>query len=160
MYSDYFCTMNQTKEETVEKAMANFKEGYACSQSVILAFSNEFNLNKNHALAMTSTMGGGMGRLRRTCGALTAGFMVIGLKYGNTEPDDMDNKLNGYRKVREMNKQFEAIHGTSVCEELLAAVATDDQVKRREHHRMICDNCVKTATELTYDMLDQDFSCV
>jgi hypothetical protein len=56
MYSDYFCTMNQTKEETVEKAMANFKEGYACSQSVILAFSNEFNLNKNHALAMTSTM--------------------------------------------------------------------------------------------------------
>lgn len=158
--SSYFCKMNQTKQQTVEKAMVHFKEGFACSQSVILAFANEFNLNKNHALAMSSTMGGGMGRLRRTCGAVSAGFMVIGLKYGNTEADDLDNKLNAYRKVREMNKHFEAIHGSSICKDLLAAVATDDEVKHREHHRMICDNCVKTATELTYDILDQDFSCV
>ena len=152
--------MNRTKDEAVAKAMGYFKEGYACSQSVVLAFADEFNLNKTHAAAMSSTFGGGMGRLRRTCGAVTGGFMILGLKYGNTAPDQMDDKLNAYRKVRELNTQFEAIHGTSICKELLAKVATDDQVKRREHHRMICDSCVKTAAELTYDMLDQDFSCV
>lgn len=152
--------MIKSKEEIVEAAMANFKEGYACSQSVVLAFANEFNLNKQHALAMTSVMGGGMGRLRRTCGAVTGAFMVVGLKYGNTEPDDLDNKLNAYRKVRELNKAFEEIHGTSVCKELLAKVATVEQVKRREHHRMVCDACVRTATELCYDKLEEDFSCV
>ena len=152
--------MIKSKDETVSKALAYFKEGYACSQSVVLAFADEFNLNKTHAKAMASTFGGGMGRLRRTCGAVTGAFMVVGLKYGNTEPDDMDNKLNGYRKVRELNAQFEEIQGSSICKELLSAVTTDDQVKRREHHRLICDSCVKTATELTYDMLNEDYSCV
>lgn len=152
--------MNRTKEEVVAKAMSCFKEGYACSQAVVLAFADEFSLNKSHAAAMSSTFGGGMGRLRRTCGALTGGFMITGLKYGNVNPDDMDDKLNSYRKVRELNKQFEAIHGSSICKDLLATVATDDQVKKREHHRMICDACVKTATELTYDMINEDFSCV
>lgn len=152
----YFCTMIKSKEETVAEALAYFKEGYACSQSVLLPFTAQFGVNPEHAKALASTFGGGMGRLRRTCGAVAGGFMVLGLHSGNTRPDDMDTKLNAYRKVREFNKRFVAVHGTSICKELLAAVATDDQVKQRQHHRIICDQCVKTAATLTYEMLEED----
>lgn len=148
--------MNKTKEETVAEAVAYFKEGYACSQSVLLPFVEQFGVDKEHAKALASTFGGGMGRLRRTCGAVAGGFMVLGLYSGNTRPDDMETKLNAYRKVRELNKRFVAVHGTSICKELLAAVATDNQVKQRKHHRMICDQCVATSASITYDMLNED----
>ncbi len=152
----YFCKMKKTKEEIIEEAMAYFKEGYACSQSTFLPYAKEFGLDEKQALAVSSTFGGGMGRLRRTCGAVTGAFMVLGMKYGNTTPDDMDSKLNSYRKVRELNKQFAGVMGSSVCKELLEAVATQNQVERREHHRLVCDKCVKTATGLVYDLISED----
>ncbi len=60
-----------------------------------------------------------MGRLRETCGAVTGGFMVLGLAFGNEIPNDMDTKLNSYKKVRELNKMVIDVHGTLNCRQLL-----------------------------------------
>ncbi len=141
------------KELFIAEAQKNFDEGYACSQSVLLAFADHFKLDKTTAKRISATFGGGMGRLRETCGAVTGGFMVMGLAFGNEEPKDMDTKLNSYRKVRELNKLVANIHGTTNCRQLLIKHATEDQVKDRKHHKIICRKVVGDAAGLVFDIL-------
>ena len=143
------------KQKFISKAQACFDEGYACSQSVLLAFADQFDLDERTAKLISSTFGGGMGRLRKTCGAVTGGFMVLGMAYGNENPKDMDTKLFAYRKVRELHHQFEDIHGTTNCKELLQKHATQAQVEERKHHSIICRQLVSEVTGLVYDMLEQ-----
>ncbi|QIA08498.1 C-GCAxxG-C-C family protein [Draconibacterium halophilum] len=149
-------TTNTTKEFIIEEALNRFDEGYACSQSVLLAFADHFKLDKTMAKRISSTFGGGMGRLRETCGAVTGGFMVMGLAFGNEDPKDMDTKLNSYKKVRELNKLVEDIHGTTNCRQLLIKHATEAQVKDRKHHKIICRKVVGDATTLVYDILKEN----
>jgi len=144
---------SNTKESFITEAQNRFDEGYACSQSVLLAFADHFKLDKTTAKRISATFGGGMGRLRETCGAVTGGFMVMGLAFGNEEPKDMDTKLNSYRKVRELNKLVEDIHGTTNCRQLLIKHATEEQVKDRKHHKIICRKVVSDATGLVFDIL-------
>ena len=144
-----------SKENTITKALSYFDEGYACSQSVLLAFAEELDLNENTAKLISSTFGGGMGRLRQKCGAVTGGFMVLGLTYGNSDPKDMDTKLASYKKVRELNHLFEDIHGTSVCAELLKKHATEADVTERKHHKIICRKIVSDVVGILHDLTFQ-----
>jgi len=141
------------KQETIDKAVNLFDEGYACSQSVLLAFADQVKLDDTTAKQISSTFGGGMGRLRQKCGAVTGSFMVIGLACGNTDPKDMDTKLAAYDKVQELNRKFEAINGTSICAEILAPYATEDEIAKRLHHKLICRKVVGDAVGLVYDMV-------
>ena len=144
-----------SKKETIEKALNFFDQGYACSQSVLLAFSHQFNLDETTAKLISSTFGGGMGRLRQKCGAVTGGFMVLGLAYGNTDPKDMDTKLLAYNKVQELNRRFEEINGTSVCAEILAPFANEEEIAQRLHHKLICRKVVGDAAGLVYEIVAQ-----
>jgi len=144
-----------TKQEIISKALSYFDEGYACSQSVLLAFAKELDLNENTAKLISSTFGGGMGRLRQKCGAVTGGFMVLGLAYGNSDPKDMDTKLASYKKVRELNHLFEDIHGTSVCAELLKKHAKEADVAERKHHKIICRKIIGDVTGILYDLTER-----
>ena len=144
-----------TKEDTISKALSYFDEGYACSQSVLLAFSEELDLNENTAKLISSTFGGGMGRLRQKCGAVTGGFMVLGLTYGNSDPKDLDTKLASYKKVRELNHLFEDIHGTTICAELLKKHASEAEVAERKHHKIICRKVVNDVVDILYDLTRQ-----
>jgi C_GCAxxG_C_C family probable redox protein len=142
-----------TKQETIDKAILFFDEGYACSQSVLLAFAKQFNFDEQTAKLISSTFGGGMGRLREKCGAVTGSFMVLGLAYGNTNPKGMDAKLKAYQKVRELNQQVENKFGTTSCSELLKKYATTAEVTERKHHKIICRKVVGDVAGLLYDML-------
>jgi C_GCAxxG_C_C family probable redox protein len=143
------------KHEVISKALSYFEEGYACSQSVLLAYAEELDFNEHSAKLISSTFGGGMGRLRQKCGAVTGGFMVIGLAYGNSDPKDMDTKLAAYKKVRELNHLFEDIHGTSVCAELLKKHASEADVNERKHHKIICRKIVSDVVGILYDLTFQ-----
>ena len=79
--------------------------------------------------------------------------MVLGMKYGNEDPKDMETKLAAYKKVRELNKQVEDIHGTSNCTEILQKFATEADVAHRKHHKIICRKLVVDTTGLVYDMI-------
>lgn len=144
------------KQETIEKVLKLFEEGYACSQSVLLPFGKRFGLDEVMAKRVSSTFGGGMGRLREKCGALAGAFMVLGLAYGNTDPRDMKTKLAVYAKVRDLNAAFENIHGTSQCRALLKKHATEADVAHRKHHALICRQVVGDVAGLLFDMLDDD----
>ena len=142
-----------SKEETINKAVSLFDDGYACSQSVLLTFSDRFGMDEEKAKLISSTFGGGMGRLRQKCGAVTGGFMVLGLAYGNTNPRDMNTKLAAYKKVRQLNQMFEDIYGSSNCADLLKKNATETEVAQRKHHNIICRRMVGDAVGILYDML-------
>jgi len=143
------------KQETINKALTLFDEGYACSQAILLAFAERYNLDENTAKLISSTFGGGMGRLRQKCGAVTGGFMVLGLAYGNNDPKDMETKLAAYKKVRELNVMVEDIHITSNCSELLIKHATEAEVADRKHHKIICRKVVGDVAGLLHDMLEK-----
>lgn len=145
-----------TKQETISSAVSFFNEGYACSQSVLLAFAGRFGLDEKQAKRIASTFGGGMGRLREKCGAVTGGFMVLGLAYGNADPNDMETKLAAYRKVRELNRKIEALHGSSCCSELLKKHATTADVTERKHHQIICQKIVGGVAGILFDMLEEE----
>lgn len=130
-----------------------FDKGYACAQSVVLAFAEQYGLDMKDVALISSTFGGGMGRLREKCGAVTGGFMVLGLAYGNDRPTDMDKKLAAYAKVQELNAAVEKIFGTTICKELLQEHATEAEVEARKHHGIICRRVIGEATGILFDML-------
>lgn len=151
--------MNNKKVEITNSIVAYFDQGFACSQSMLLGFADHYNLDKRTAKLISSTFGGGMGRLRRTCGALTGAYMVLGLEYGNEIPDDLETKLHAYSKVKELTKNFEETEGTSNCKEILKKYATDKQVTERKHHKIVCRRVVKEVAELLCDMIIATDNC-
>ena len=143
------------KQETINKTLTLFDEGFACSQSILLAYAEKFKLDETTTKLISSTFGGGMGRLREKCGAVTGGFMVLGLAYGNIIPNDMKTKLEAYKKVRELNHKVEAIFGTCNCSELLKKYATETDVSERKHHKIICSKIVGEVAGLLHDMIEK-----
>ncbi|SDB92899.1 C-GCAxxG-C-C family protein [Williamwhitmania taraxaci] len=141
------------KQEYIDKAQSLFDEGYACSQSILLAYSKQFNLDERTAKLISANFGAGMGRLRQKCGAVTGGFMVLGLAYGNANPKDMETKLFSYKKVRDLNQMVEDIYETSNCFELLKKHATEAEVAERQHHKIICRRVIGDVAGLLYDMI-------
>ncbi len=100
-------------------AMEYFKEGYNCSQSVFLAFCDEYGMDSEIALRISSSFGGGMGRLREVCGAVTGMFMVCGLLYGYTDTKNHELKAEHYTRIQELAKRFEQENHSIICRELL-----------------------------------------
>ncbi len=102
-----------------EKAMALFEEGYNCAQSVFLAFEDMHGIDKKKAAALSSSFGGGMGRLREVCGAVSGMFMTAGVLYGYDDPKAKEEKAEHYARIQELAAAFEKENGSIVCRELL-----------------------------------------
>ena len=120
-----------------------FTEGYNCAQAVALAFEDILPLDKEGILLMSSPFGGGMGRMREVCGAVSGMFMVLGAKNGYSAPDDMEGKKRIYAEVRALADEFKAEFGSIICRELLEGVQTTtggDPEKRSEayYHKRPC----------------------
>lgn len=100
-------------------AKQNFMNGYNCSQAVLLAFCEDFGLEKETALKISEPFGGGMGRMREVCGTVTGMFMVLGLAMGNSDAKDGSTKKNVYKSVQELAEKFKQDNGSIICRELL-----------------------------------------
>lgn len=95
-----------------------FKQGYNCAQAVVLAFMDEIKLDKQTLSKMSISFGGGIGRLREVCGAVSGMCMVLGLLSQNNEPD-IELKKQHYALVQKLVKQFEQENGNIICRNLL-----------------------------------------
>lgn len=109
-----------------QKAMKHFKEGYNCAQSVFLAFADKYPIEEGLALKLSSSFGGGMGRLREVCGAVSGMFMVAGLLYGYDSPTADEEKKAHYERIQELAHSFSAENGSIVCRELLGLNIKED----------------------------------
>ena len=141
-----------------EKAANNFREVYNCAQSVLLAFANQVGLKEDEALKLASSFGGGMGRLREVCGAVSAMFMIAGILKGYTEPNNDIVKANHYKLIQDLAAEFKLKHGTIICRELLGldgtefspipSARTDEYYKERP-----CEEFIKCAAEIVEEDL-------
>lgn len=111
-------------EERIEKAVALFKEGYNCSQAVVTAFADLYGFTNEQALKISASFGGGIGRMRQTCGAACGLFMLAGLETGCTEGKDREGKENNYKVVQELAEEFRKRNGSLICAELLGLSKT------------------------------------
>lgn len=123
-----------TKEEIEQsirgkKATENFKSGYNCTQSVLLAYEDyikEKGLDVKTVLRMASPMGGGISRLREVCGTVSALCLLIGLTDGYDNPND-EKKKDLYSKVQKLLLEFQEYNGSIVCRELLGLSQKRDE---------------------------------
>ncbi len=109
-----------------EKAVALFKEGCNCAQSVFVAFEDMHGLDRETALRLSSGFGAGMGKMRETCGALTGAFMAAGAMHGYDDLSNKQAKIDTYAMIRHIAEEFERQKGTVVCRELLGIEKGED----------------------------------
>ena len=107
------------KEERIARAVALFKQGYNCSQSVVAAFADLYGFSEEQALRMAASFGGGIGRMRQTCGAACGMFLLAGLETGAVRGDDREGKAANYALVQERADEFRRRNGSLICAELL-----------------------------------------
>ena len=110
-------------EERVEKAGRLYKEGgYNCCQAVVLAYCDVFGLDEKTAASIASGFGGGMGRMREVCGAVSGMTFLSGLMSPADDPSVKTSRTANYALVQEMAEEFRKINGSIVCRELLGLV--------------------------------------
>ena len=153
--------MDINVEERVQKAVDLFKSGYNCSQSVFLAYNDLFAIEDTLADTLLAPLGGGMGRLREVCGAVSASFMIMGLKYPANNPNDKPAKIRNYTAVQELAAEFREKNGSIVCRELLGLVQKQDDpipLDRTEayYKRRPCAGYVAVAARIVGEKLKSE----
>lgn len=114
--------MNVSNEELdarVARAVDNFMAGYGCCQSVVAAFADLYGLDDVMAKRIAAGFGGGVGRLRMMCGAVSGIVMLVGLECGQTEGSDREGKSACYKVVQQLLARSEQENGSLICAEIL-----------------------------------------
>ena len=133
------------------KAAELFLGGYNCAQSVAVAFCDVTGLDEKTATRMMSAFGGGMGRLREVCGAVSGMFFVLSYLYGYDIPGDDVGKKQTYSDVQALAAQFRETCGSIVCREILKNPSTDPTPSPRTeeyYKKRPCARMVFTAATL------------
>lgn len=106
-------------EARVQRAVDNFMQGYGCCQSVVAAFADLYNLDDTMAKRIAAGFGGGVGRMRMMCGAVSGIVILAGLDRGQIGGADRKGKSMCYKVVQELLDEFKVQNGSVVCAELL-----------------------------------------
>ena len=111
--------MKKELEDRVNRAVDNFMQGYGCCQSVVAAFADIYGLDETMAKRIAAGFGGGVGRMRMMCGAVSGIVILVGLDCGQTEGSDRIGKSACYKVVQELLEKSKTDNGSLICAELL-----------------------------------------
>ena len=140
-----------------ERAEELFKSGYNCAQAVIGAFCEDLGLDFDTTMKLSEGFGGGIGRMRLTCGAVSGMVMVAGMMLSRGEKEG-DTRMEVYGKVQELAEKFKEMNGSIVCADLLGGntdtntkpdARTDGYYKKRP-----CVELVKDAVKIVEEEFD------
>lgn len=141
------------------KAAELFLGGYNCAQAVAVAFCDITGMDEKQAAKMVSAFGGGMGRLREVCGAVSGMFFVLGQLYGYDNCDNDDKKMALYQQVQALAEGFRQQAGSIVCREILKNPPSDPNPTPRtaEYYKVRpCARMVMLATELMDEFIEKN----
>lgn len=137
-----------------ERAKEYFLQGYACSQAVALAFADVMGIDEGTVGKIMLPFGGGVGRLRMTCGAVSGMAAVIGMACGKAE-NTSENKKAVYAVVQKLCGEFRAETGSLICAELLRGMQVKTEIggeaeprTEQYYHKRACGDMVYLAAEL------------
>lgn len=136
-----------------EIAMDYFLQGYNCSQSLVLTFSDAVDVEKDTLSRLSCGFGGGMSRLREVCGSVSGMFLIADLLYGYSGPETGQVKKDQYARIQELAHRFEEKNGSIICRDLLGlkvqrevpdpSARTDEYYKKRP-----CKEIIGSAAEI------------
>ena len=141
------------------KAAELFLGGYNCAQAVAVTFCDVTGMDEKLAAKWASSFGGGMGRLREVCGAVSGMFMVLGYLYGYDTPGDDEKKKELYSRVQMLAKKFEEENGSIICRELLKNPPTDPNPSPRTaeyYAKRPCARMVMVAARLVDEFITEN----
>ncbi len=137
-----------------------FLKGYTCAQAVVCAFADVTGYDIDTSARMASSFGGGLGRLRETCGVVSAAALVLGIVKGYDDPDDHEAKKRHYELVREFAHRFKAKDASINCRELLTLAGLmpesggePEQRSEEFYRKRPCPRLVYDAARILDEML-------
>ena len=150
-----YTTLSPELEERVQRAVDNFMQGYGCCQSVVAAFADIYGLSDDLAKRIAAGFGGGVGRLRMMCGAVSGIVSLAGLDCGQTDGADREGKSACYKVVQQLLEKSREQNGSLICAELLGLSPrqphTDTQAEARTpayYAKRPCAQMVESAARL------------
>lgn len=111
-------------EDRIQQAVELFKSGFNCAQAVVAAFADIYDADSTRLLRLSTSFGGGIGRMRGTCGAACGLFMLVGLETGTDDPNNRTAKSHNYSEVQRLAEEFRSENGSLICAELLGLTPT------------------------------------
>lgn len=149
-------------EDRIQRAVEFFKSGYNCSQSVVAALLICMDLPKNRLFVCQPLHGGGIGRMRETCGAACGMFLLAGLETGATEAGaDKEGKAANYALVQELAAEFRKRNGSLNCGELLglkkkALLSSVPEERTKQYYaKRPCTRMVEQAARIWVEYLEK-----
>ena len=144
--------------EKSELARAYFLKGYNCAQSVTLAFAPELGMEEAAVAQMMSGFGGGMGRMREVCGAVSGMVHVLGTLRGYSDPHDPAAKTACYALIQRAMERYRAENGSYICRELLGldkpeGTPVAEERTAQYYAKRPCADLVACAASITADLL-------
>ena len=145
-----------------EKARALFMQGANCAQAVFGAFASECGISEEQALVISSGFGGGVGRMREVCGAVSGMVLVLNMIYGSSDLSDKEAKDAQYARIQSAAASFKAECGSIVCRELLgldkkASTPPESDARTPEYYKKRpCADMVALAAEITEKFLESE----
>lgn len=141
-----------------EKAAGLFPQGYNCAQSVFCAFCDVHGMDPETARRISSSFGGGVGRLREICGAVSGACMVLGMLYGGYDRHDLQAKAAHYVMIQDLAARFRESFGALTCREILGLPPgpSDPVPEPHDPAHMAgrpCPGCIARAAELLEALL-------
>lgn len=135
-----------------EEAKDLFLKGQNCAQAVLCAFCKEAGLDEKTALAVSACFGGGLGRQREVCGAVSGMCMVLSMKYAPKDPTNHEEKVAFYARIQEVCRRFKEENGSIICRELLGLTAPSSPVPQPRnaayYQNRPCPDKVKSAAAI------------
>ena len=148
-----------------EIAKQLFFKGYNCAQSVFCAFTDVTGYDIDTSARMASSFGAGLGRLRETCGAVSAAALILGIVNGYADPADYEAKKQHYELVREFADKFKEKDKSIICRELLTEASLNpesggapEQRSEEYYQKRPCPNLVYDAALILDEMIQHSLT--
>lgn len=144
--------------DRADKAANLFLEGYNCAQAVAVAYSDLLGLTPEYTAKLASSFGGGFGRLREVCGAVSGMVMVLGALYGYDNADADETKKAHYTLVQELAGKFQEENGSIICRDILKNPPSDPAPSPRTaqyYAERPCARMVYTAAKILEEYIEK-----
>ncbi len=145
-----------------QKAKELFLEGYNCAQAVFVAFCHRFNMDEETAKKVSAGLGGGVGRMREVCGAVSGAAMALGSVVAATDGSDAESKQKNYELIREFADRFKKRNTTIICRELLELKINMESTAKPEdrtheyYKKRPCLKMVEDAAEIVAELIREN----
>lgn len=144
-------------EDKISLALSSFQENANCAQALLLAFATDEGLTTEQCLRLGAGLGGGIGHKQHVCGAINAGAIIIGLRFGNSTQNDIDAKQKATTLVAEYMDKCAQLLGSTDCHRILGVDLNNPEAKQKARDAGLFDMVCGNAIRIVCRLLENDY---